>query len=52
VLVINETTRLPADPDDPACDMPRIGEYLELLRRLDDADGKSRDAEFDSRTAM
>ncbi|KAJ6598974.1 hypothetical protein DFH09DRAFT_1129716 [Mycena vulgaris] len=44
--------RLPADSEDPACDMPRIDEYLELLRSLDDADGKIRDAEFDSRTAM
>ncbi|KAJ7094679.1 hypothetical protein B0H15DRAFT_775984 [Mycena belliarum] len=44
--------RLPADPEDPACNMPRIDEYLELLRRLEGADAESRDAAFDSRKAM
>ncbi|KAJ7129575.1 hypothetical protein C8R44DRAFT_908212 [Mycena epipterygia] len=42
-------SRLPADSEDPACDMPQIEEYLELLRRLDDGDGPTR---FDSKTAM
>ncbi|KAJ7047279.1 hypothetical protein C8F04DRAFT_1058314 [Mycena alexandri] len=41
--------RLPADEEDPACDMPRIDEYLGLLRRLEDEDGL---IQFDSRTAM
>ncbi|KAJ6539432.1 hypothetical protein B0H19DRAFT_1179057 [Mycena capillaripes] len=44
--------RLPADSEDPACDLPRVDEYLELLRGLDDADMKARASEFDSRMAM
>ncbi|KAJ7276485.1 hypothetical protein B0H12DRAFT_1215015 [Mycena haematopus] len=44
--------RLPTDSEDPASDLPRIDQYLELLGRLEDADDETRAAEFDSRTAM
>ncbi|KAF7352714.1 hypothetical protein MVEN_01237500 [Mycena venus] len=44
--------RLPVHSEDPASDLPRIDEYLELLGRLNDADSNTRSAEFDSRTAM
>ncbi|KAJ7665533.1 hypothetical protein B0H17DRAFT_1336528 [Mycena rosella] len=52
VYGLDGKSRLPADPEDPASDMPRIDEYLGLLRRLDDVEGKTRDTEFDSKTAM
>ncbi|KAJ7068357.1 hypothetical protein C8F01DRAFT_1117873 [Mycena amicta] len=38
--------RLPVDIEDPACEMPRLDEYLDLLKKLDDADGRARDAAF------
>ncbi|KAJ6485144.1 hypothetical protein C8R47DRAFT_549538 [Mycena vitilis] len=44
--------RLPADSEDPACDLPRVDEYLAVVRRLDDADLETRAAEFDSRVGM
>lgn len=46
------TSRLPVDSEDPASDLARVDEYLELLGRLDDRDNNTRAAEFDSRTAM
>ncbi|KAJ6628704.1 hypothetical protein B0H10DRAFT_1988902 [Mycena sp. CBHHK59/15] len=52
VYGLDAKPRLPADPEDPACELPRMDEYLELLRGLDDADGKTRDAEFDSKAVM
>ncbi|KAJ7180182.1 hypothetical protein C8R43DRAFT_1084171 [Mycena crocata] len=44
--------RLPNDSEDPACDMPRIGEYFELLKTLETTERKNQDTEFDSKTPM
>ncbi|KAJ7228580.1 hypothetical protein GGX14DRAFT_509131 [Mycena pura] len=52
VYGLDTKARLPDESEDPASDMAGIDEYLELLKRLDDTDGKTRDAEFDSKRAM
>ncbi|KAF7332083.1 hypothetical protein MKEN_00088800 [Mycena kentingensis (nom. inval.)] len=44
--------RVPATTDDPACDMPRIEEYLALLQQLNTADDRAREAAFSPRREM
>ncbi|KAF7301745.1 hypothetical protein MIND_00740100 [Mycena indigotica] len=44
--------RLPLNIEDPACEMPRLDEYLAFFKRLDDADGTARDAAFSPHRKM
>jgi len=44
--------RLPNTSTDPACALPRLDEYISLLKNLDDADSKSKHAMFSSETQM
>nr|GAT59923.1 predicted protein [Mycena chlorophos] len=41
--------RLPADVEDPACEMPRVDEYRARLKALNDDQGRTRDAAFSAR---
>ncbi|KAJ6515804.1 hypothetical protein C8R45DRAFT_888912 [Mycena sanguinolenta] len=52
VYGLDAKERLPADSEDPASDLPRLDQYLELLGRLEEADDESRAGEFDSKTVM
>lgn len=45
-------TRLPKTSNDPACALPRLNEYIALLKNLDDADSKTKHAMFSSDTQM
>jgi RNA polymerase I-specific transcription initiation factor RRN7 len=44
--------RLPIEPNDPACALPRIDEYLRLVKELNDVDSKQRVELFSSRGSM
>jgi len=44
--------RLPKTSNDPACALPRLNEYIALLKNLDDADSKTKHAMFSSDTQM
>ena len=44
--------RVARDPGDPACALPRMDEYLALIKRLDDEDAKSEGSVFGARTNM
>jgi len=44
--------RLPKTSNDPACALPRLNEYIALLKNLDDADSKTKHAIFSSGTQM
>jgi len=50
--VSSGVNRLPNDPNDASCALPRIDEYVAFMRRLEAADAKQEDAIFGSHKAM
>ncbi|EGO01877.1 hypothetical protein SERLA73DRAFT_177450 [Serpula lacrymans var. lacrymans S7.3] len=52
VYGLDGKVRLPREPSDPACALPRLEEYLALLKRMDESDAESRENQCSSRSAM
>ncbi|KAH7921820.1 hypothetical protein BV22DRAFT_1106975 [Leucogyrophana mollusca] len=52
VYGLDGKTRLPTHPDDPACTLPRLDEYLSLLRHLNEADLQDNEVQFGSRVTV
>ncbi|KAH7914201.1 hypothetical protein BJ138DRAFT_1144338 [Hygrophoropsis aurantiaca] len=52
VYGLDGKARLPTHPDDPACALPKLDNYLALLRELNEADSKNDDTQFSSITPM
>lgn len=50
--LISYRLRLPAEPSDPACALPRIDEYLKVVREMNEADCKRKVELFSSQGSM
>lgn len=51
-LLLKDRNRLPREAGDPGTSLPRIDEYLKVLKAMNEAEEKTCEASFNSKKAM